>query len=455
MFSILRTYSDKVDRKLRKKGIDKYDGIIYLREKLFAGTMLALIILGIVAYIPAFLLSIVHKYWAVAGASTFAYFSLLVLYMDSRFPVRIKINVFLVIIYVLAVTLIVNLGPYGAGMIWLISFSIIATIFGGIKAAVRTIIINLFTIFFLALGIKIKILNTPFFVEYSFLFWAGFAVNLLVVNSLSSVLIAYFIEGLEKSFLGEQKLKQQLKKKSERLIDAKARAEESDQLKSAFLANVSHEFRTPMNAIIGFTEIMLYTDPDEEKRKKYLVNIQKSSEQLLHIINNTIEYSKIEMGTIQFDLIKVALKEVFQTLYEQLRPKCPENVKFRYVDIEDNSELFMFTDREKLTQIFSNLITNAFKFTSKGEVIFGQMESAHQEFYKFFVKDTGIGIRKEKQKEIFTKFHKEDEFMEGTGLGLSISATLIVHMGGRIWLESDTGEGANFYFILPKKLIVK
>lgn len=443
------------EKQFKRRGVSNYTGLDYLREKLFYGTMQIILFIGFLAYLPGVILSIKEELWFIAVIDTVAYGSLFYMYFDVKLSTKIKIKILLFLIYFLGVSLLVVLGSFGAGLIWLIGFSILASVFLGTKSALLTILINFITIVLLGIGIQLKVFHTPFFEGYTLATWTAVAINLIVVNTISTVSFVYLIRGLEESLNNERTLKQRLKKKSERLINAKMKAEESDQLKSSFLANVSHEFRTPMNSILGFTEIMLYTNPDEEKRKRYLENIQHSGEQLLQIIHNTIEYSKIEMGKIDLESVKVQVSEIFETVYEQLKSINPEGVKFEYSNLEEEENKFIITDREKLTQIFSNLITNAFKFTSSGKVSYGQEESAHEDFYKFFVKDTGIGIRKEKQKDIFTRFHKEDDFKEGTGLGLSISATLIAHMGGRIWLESEPNVGTNFHFILPKKLVVR
>lgn len=443
------------NKQLRKRELKGLEGIALLRENLFYTILLLVLFIGFFAYLPGVLISFKEKLWGVVAIDTIVYFSLFGMYFNKSVPTKIKVLTLLLLIYLLAIFLIVYLGPYGAGLIWLIGFSIIASIFLGYKQALFTILINLLTIVFFGIAIKLNLLNTPFFVEYSMFAWTAVAINLVVVNVISTVSVVYFIQGLEKSLISERELKQKLKKKSERLISAKMKAEESDELKSAFLANVSHEFRTPMNVILGFTEIMLYTQPSEEKRTHYLENIHNSGEQLLQIIHNTIEYSKIEMGKIDFDPSKVEVREIFETVYEQLKSKCPKGVEFDFVYNKEETDVYIVTDREKLIQIFANLVTNAFKFTTKGTVLFGQLDSEHDKFFKFFVKDTGIGIKKEKQKDIFTRFHKEDDFKEGTGLGLSISATLIAHMGGRIWLESEPGKGTHFNFILPQKLVLR
>jgi signal transduction histidine kinase len=452
---IFKRISENNEKILQSKGLADKEGIDYLMEKMFLTGIEILIFVGFIAYIPSIFLAIIERQYAIIFIDTILIVSIVVLYFLHNVKLKIRLIILLVLIYLLGVVLILSMGFKGTGLIYLLAFSVIASTFLGIRTAIVTIIINLITVLIFTLIVGLKVQIFPLYETYELGRWLVVSVNFMIVNIVISLSIAFFLEGLKKSLERENDLKKKLKKKSERLIEAKVRAEESDQLKTAFLANVSHEFRTPMNAIIGFTEIMLYTDPDKPKRMRYLQNIQKSSEQLLQIIHNTIEYSKIELGKIDLTPARFDIYENLNVIFEQLKPICPQSIEFIMSDYLKNDSAYIVSDREKLTQIFSNLIINAFKFTEKGSVSFGLMESAHKNFYQFYIKDTGIGIRKEKQKDIFTRFHKEDDFKEGTGLGLAISATLLFHLGGRIWLESEPGIGTTFFFILPTELAHK
>lgn len=446
---LLININTKNERKLDSRGILEKDGMLYIREKLFLVSIQFMTVIGILAYIPSAIMAVIEKRWMLLSVDTGAFALLIVFILADLLPSKIRKVLLLTALNLLGTMLLIALGPLSTGLIWLLAFSVIATIYYDFKLAFISISINLLTLILLGIFIKYQLFNTLLTTDYTIGRWIVVSTNFLMINMLIVFSLAFYIYDLEKSFSREKELQQKLRKKSERLIDAKVKAEESDQLKSAFLANVSHEFRTPMNAIIGFTEIMLYTNPDEEKRKRYLENIQKSSEQLLQIIHNTIEYSKIEMGTIVLHNVKFQINDILYTLLEQLKPLCSEGVQYTLEGVNPEKKNYIFADRERMMQILTNLIINAFKFTEKGKVSFGIMETAHKGFYQFFVKDTGIGIRKERQKDIFTRFHQEDDFKNGTGLGLSISATLIVYMGGRIWLESESGIGTTFYFILP------
>ena len=436
---------------LLKKGISKDNKLAYLKERIFLESLQIVLVVSILAYIPSVTASIVNGLWLFGSVNTLAMLTFISMIVFNKIPINIRINTILGVLYFFGLFLLIFDGPYRAGLIWLIGFSIIATIFFGLKAGYVTSLINLMTFIILGICIKLSLFNTPLFTEYSIASWISATTSLLVVNVVSIFSLGRLLQGLQDALETEQKLKQKLKRKSERLILAKVKAEESELIKTAFLNNISHEFRTPMNSIMGFTELILHNDIDKKLIKQYLQNIHKSSEKLLQIIHNTIEYSQIEMGIIDLHPNEFDIANFLILLHEELEMKCPEQLIFE-VKVNNSKIKMIKTDAEKLKQIFTNLILNAFKFTEKGTIKFGIMESAYDNFIQFFVSDTGIGIERSKQKDIFTSFYKENDFKHGTGLGLSISATLITHLGGRIWLDSELNKGTTFYFLLPPKL---
>lgn len=240
------------------------------------------------------------------------------------------------------------------------------------------------------------------------------------------------------------------------LIATREKALESDRLKSAFLANISHEIRTPMNGIIGFTGLLKEENLTFENRIQYLNIITKSGEQLLHIIDDIIDISKIESNQIKINYTDVNLNELIADLklfYENVKKQIGKdhieiigNLKTVYDNIK------LYNDESRLRQIFMNLISNALKFTDRGYIKFGYNLTPENKV-EFYVEDTGIGISPEMQLAIFKRFRQVDESTTrtfgGTGLGLAISEGLIKLMHGKIWLKSLPGEGSKFYFSLP------
>lgn len=238
----------------------------------------------------------------------------------------------------------------------------------------------------------------------------------------------------------------------EKLIIAKNKAEESDRLKSAFLANVSHEIRTPMNGIMGFSQMLASPEVTFEKRKFYSEIITNNCNQLLTILNDILDVSKIETGQMKVFNEDVNINNILLEMTSFFIPQATKsNINLYSKKEVPDEHAIIHTDVTKIRQIFTNLISNAIKFTNKGIVEFGY--SYKNSFIEFYVKDTGIGILSDLQEKIFDRFRQaETSFTKsygGTGLGLSISKGYVELMGGKIWLESEINKGTTFYFSLP------
>ncbi|GAA4030325.1 hypothetical protein GCM10022386_12800 [Flavobacterium cheonhonense] len=238
------------------------------------------------------------------------------------------------------------------------------------------------------------------------------------------------------------------------LITAKIRAEESDRLKSAFLANLSHEIRTPMNAINGFTDLILNTDITETEKLEYLTVIEKSGKNLVSIIDDLIEMSKIDSNQIIPNYTQVNLESCMNELYETVKVTIQnKDIEFILINSSLPAAFNIVTDDIKLKQVIINLLTNAIKFTDKGMVTFGYEIDEQNQLIHFTVRDTGLGIDEVEHKNIFDRFKRVDSDVSikvgGLGLGLAISKAYIELLGGSITLTSKVGEGSTFYFSIP------
>lgn len=281
----------------------------------------------------------------------------------------------------------------------------------------------------------------------------------LISTSLLAVLGAYQINNYKKSLKAHNRL---LSLEKAELFKAKKKAEESDKLKSAFLANVSHEIRTPMNAILGFGELLKENDLPPRKREEYFDIIKSKGNQLLNLINDIIDLSKIESNTVSINPAPFHLNFLLDELQiSYKRTITHENrtndLKLIFIKGLPDQKTWIKADANRLKQVFSNLLDNALKFTRKGEITVGY-ELIDSEFLKFYVQDTGIGIPKDKQSVIFDRFRQvyEDKTLlnHGTGLGLSIVKSLVELAEGKIWVESEPNEGSTFYFTLPYKPVI-
>jgi len=238
----------------------------------------------------------------------------------------------------------------------------------------------------------------------------------------------------------------------EELNQALEKAKESDRLKSAFLANMSHEIRTPMNGIMGFAHLLKYSDLTGEKKDEYVDIIQKSGERMLNIINDLIDISKVEAGQAEMLLSETDVNEILDYLFDFFSPEIGrKGLTTEVRKACNNPDSVILTDNDKLLAILTNLVKNAIKFTKEGSIVFGY--ECYEESLQFFVKDTGPGISTDKQDSIFERFVQEDlsisKAYEGAGLGLAISRAYVELMGGKIWVESEPGKGAAFYFTVP------
>ena len=236
-----------------------------------------------------------------------------------------------------------------------------------------------------------------------------------------------------------------LKETEQQLIQAKEKAEEADRLKTAFLANMSHEIRTPLNAIVGFSSLLNEAQDDKE-RKQYIDIIQENNGLLLQLISDILDISKIEAGTLDFNLSQVDVAKLCHDLVDTMKSRTQPGVDLIFDN--EGCDYELFSDPYRLRQVLINFITNAIKFTSNGSIHVGcqPVENTHLRFY---VSDTGIGISPEDQERVFDRFVKLNTFIQGTGLGLPICKTIIHQLGGEIGVQSHLNQGSTFWFVLP------
>ena len=242
-----------------------------------------------------------------------------------------------------------------------------------------------------------------------------------------------------------------LKETEQKLIIARDKAEELDRLKSAFLANMSHEIRTPLNAIVGFSSLLAETDSRSE-RQEYIKIVQENNELLLQLISDILDLSKIEAGTFNFVYTNVDVNETCAEIIKSMSMKVSKGVELIFE--EPFPECYLYTDKNRFTQVISNFINNALKFTQQGCITLGYEQVSHQKI-KFYVRDTGMGIPEEKQKSIFERFVKLNTFVQGTGLGLSICKSIVSQMGGEIGVDSTEGVGSCFWFTHPYHVLTR
>ncbi len=276
--------------------------------------------------------------------------------------------------------------------------------------------------------------------------------NAQIISQIVLFILVLLITSALLYFYFTKQQKQKARKAESELIKAKEKAEESDRLKSAFLANMSHEIRTPMNGILGFAELLKEPNLTGDQQQSYIRVIEKSGARMLNIINDIIDISKIESGQMELSISKTDINKQIGYVYSFFKPEADDKgIRLLITNTLPSKEATIETDREKIYAILTNLVKNAIKYTNAGFIEFGCQRMG--DFLEFFVKDTGIGIPKDRQEAIFDRFVQADiadiQALQGAGLGLSITKAYVEMLGGKIRVNSAEGEGSVFYFTIP------
>lgn len=289
----------------------------------------------------------------------------------------------------------------------------------------------------------IKMLNvTPsFYEQYKYQIWS--VCGILVVLLIGLFVSLYF-------YYHTKKLKDELEESEGALREAKDRAEESSRLKSAFLANMSHEIRTPLNAIVGFSDVLSAGDTSEEEQRGYFDIIKTNSDLLLRLINDILDVSRLEADRVVLSLENCNVVQVCQQVVATVAQARRSSNQFLFECSREEVE--MRTDIQRLQQVVINLLSNADKFTKEGTITLKLEIDKAKDMAVFSVTDTGCGIPPDKQKLVFERFEKLNEYVQGTGLGLSICKLTVDKWGGDIWIDSTYTQGARFMFTHPMNL---
>lgn len=365
--------------------------------------------------------------------------------MRRKLSTTSKGVIFLSVLYVMAISGLLSFGLYGFGYAYFIPASAIAFLYFNKKTGWRITLSSLFVIIFIGGLFNQGILD--FVPAQGYMQSTAMWLNMVITLSLISIVVTMFWSNmysmLVNTFTQINYQQQDMKKMNAELLLAKDKAELSDRLKSSFLQNISHEIRTPLNIIIGFSDMLSHTNDTEEQQEFNLV-IRDNSNKMLKIVNDIVDFSTIETNSFSLNNTEFDIIEVLDNVEKQLslRNKKPISI------VIDKTRGLIKADKERFQQIITNLLDNALMFTDAGEVVL-KVETS-DDFFRFTITDTGIGISETEQQKIFDRFYKVNNFSGGAGLGLSISKSIAGYMGGDVRIvKSKPGEGSVFEFKLP------
>jgi signal transduction histidine kinase/ActR/RegA family two-component response regulator len=453
---LYRTLDVFIRRRLGPTSLRSSDGLHYWRERIFHYFSISVVFIGLIVYLYLGLSFIKEGEFAYAIFASFVFFSAVFATTVRSLPLKFRVSWLLFLIYLIGVYSLLETNSSSLGYAFFISYSLLSGILVSQKRAWLSLITISTTLLLIGIVLYNPIVRIPFeatiplneYVQSSFVFLVIALVTLFPLVSLLNGLIF----NLEK----ETRFRRLLRREHEDLALAKRKAEESDHLKTAFLSNMSHEIRTPMNAILGFSNLLSHPDISLNEKEEFINLIRINGKNLLTLVEDIIDISKIDSGQLQIKNAPCKLHDVLMQVYESFQDDIKRrglfNLKLYLKEGIGDKNIRILTDDHRLKQILINLVGNAVKFTERGFVEFGYTQEDDQ-FLRFYVKDTGIGLPKGKESEIFERFSKfnsdKERLYGGTGIGLSIAKHLVTLMGGEIWVESEPLIGTTFFFTLP------
>ncbi|ADY29160.1 MULTISPECIES: sensor histidine kinase [Cellulophaga] len=427
-------------------------GLEYFRDKLFISILLLVNFFGVLAYIPSVIVAYINFEMKLVLINTLAVSVLLFVVFNRSLSLNLKKHIFSGNLLILSTLLFINNGLSGNGALILLMTTSAVTLYSGKKAGFfafgYAVLMYACVLIFTKLGYYNFVHTTGYnFTEYVIISLNNLLFNLILVFSIS-----FLITQLHKALLNENKLQKELIVKHNNAVAARNKAEQSEQLKSAFLANISHEIGTPMYSILGTTDLLKDYNTEDNGYQKSLQLIEENGNKLLDIIADIVNISKVESGLMPITPTAFNVKTCVEEIYTKLKTEVVEkDIDFTLTNLISTNESLIYTDKEKVEAVLNHLVKNAIKYTEKGSINI-KCHLPEEGIVAFEVKDTGIGIPKDKFRSIFKAFYQVDtdqkNALHGSGVGLAISKAYTEMLGGKLSLKNNQDSGSTFGFTI-------
>ncbi len=428
------------------------DEASYFRDKLFVSILLLTLLFGIPSYILTSVVVLLKDYDLIFAMSTAALIILLFIIFNKTMSFEFRKSVFSINFLTLAFSVVTILGLKGNGDNLILLITVLMTLYSGRTVAFNAVFVSVVFYVLLLVNIYFELLALPAFKDEDFMFLVITVVNNVLFNLLAIISVSFLLRQLEKALSKANDLKLELTDKQKSIIEAKNKAEKSDSLKTAFLANMNHEIRTPMYGVLGCANFLKSYNTNDEQYQDYLNIITNSSEQLISVMTDIINVSKIESNLVSVTVSTFNITHVIDEVHQKLLAKASEkNIFFKKKNNIEIQDSFIRSDRKKIDAILTYIISNAIKYTKSGSVEL-LCERFDKKQIAFYIKDTGIGINKRDFKSIFSTFNQVDyknrNALHGIGVGLTIAKAYIEMLGGNVYLKSEEGLGSTFWFTI-------
>ncbi|WKB82805.1 ATP-binding protein [Cellulophaga lytica] len=429
-----------------------HKGLDFFRDKLFISILLLVNFFGVLAYIPSVIVAYINLEMKLVVINTLAVSVLLFVVFNKSITLQLKKHIFSGNLLILSTLLFINNGLSGNGPLILLMTTSAVTLYSGKKAGFIAFGYAVLVYVCILISVKLGYYNFIHTTGYNFTEYMVISLNNLLFNLILVFSISFLITQLHKALLNENKLQKELIVKHNNAVAARNKAEQSEQLKSAFLANISHEIGTPMYGILGTTDLLKEYNSKDVSFQNSLKLIEENGNKLLDIIADIVNISKVESGLMPITPTAFNIKACVENIYTKLKSEVEDkDLDFTLTNLISTNESLIYTDKEKVEAILNHLVKNAIKYTEKGSIDI-KCYLPEDGIVAFEIKDTGIGIPKDKFRSIFKAFYQVDtsqkNALHGSGVGLAISKAYTEMLGGKLSLKNNQEEGSTFGFTI-------